>query len=348
MVKVRQAVIMVGGMGTRLMPLTKYRPKPILPVLDKPCLKYLIESFASSGIEEVILACGYRSSQLVEAIGDGSDIGIKIDYSYEDEPLGTGGAMKLIEHRLDDVYVAANGDVFTSTSLKEQVKEQIDLHISCNAEVTLALTPVDNPSEFGIARLDIEDCIIEFKEKPKPGEVFSNLVNAGIYVVNRSVLSDVPESEAFDFSKQLLPILMSKQKTIKGFRLRGSWRDVGRPADLIGANLSMASEQYENMEWGGSQVESSAIRKPFYLGKGASATGSIITAAAVMENTVITDSRITNSVIMRDCRINSAKIDNSIFGDGCKVGRGAEIIDSVVGDGMVIGANVKIINEKVC
>jgi len=343
MTKVKQAVIMVGGVGSRLQPLTKYRPKPILPVLDKPCLRYLIESLAGSGIEEIILATGYKSSQLADAIGNGSDIGIKIEYSYEDEPLGTGGAMKNVENRLDDVFVAANGDVFADISLEEQ----INTHFSCNAEVTLALTPVANPTEFGIARLDDEGRITEFKEKPKPEEVFSNLVNAGIYVINRSALSYAPEKPDFDFSKDLLPTLMSEQKRIQGFILKGLWRDVGRPKDLLGANTDMASKLYDQMSWGGSQVGSSVIRKPFYLGRGASITGSDASASVVMENSVVTDSKLVNTVVMKDCRISSCKIENSIIGSGCKISPGAEIISSVIGDGVTIERNRKIIDDKV-
>jgi mannose-1-phosphate guanylyltransferase len=168
---VRQAVIMVGGKGTRLRPLTETKPKPILPVLDKPCLRYLIESLVDAGITEVILACGYRSDQMTEAIGDGSDLGITIEYSYEDEPRGTGGAIKLIEDRLDDTFVAANGDVFADIS----VKGEIEKHRETNAALTIALTPVKNPCEFGIARLDESDRILEFKEKPKPSALFPNL-----------------------------------------------------------------------------------------------------------------------------------------------------------------------------
>lgn len=341
--KVRQAVIMVGGKGTRLLPLTKYRPKPILPVLDKPCLKYLVESMAEAGIEEVIMACGYRSSQLVEAIGDGSDLGITIDYSYEDEPLGTGGAMKKVEDRLDEVFLAANGDVFADVL----IEEQINTHFSSGAEVTISLISVKNPCEFGIARLDDDDRITEFKEKPKPEEVFSDLVNAGIYVVNRSALSYVPEDKFFDFSKDLLPILMNDGKRIQGFRLKGLWRDVGRPMDLIGVNLCMASKLYDDMNWGGNNIDSTTIRKPFYLGKGSKVTGSDVFAAAIMENSVVNDSKLVNAVVMKDCNIDSAKIENSIIGSGCKIFQGAEIVNSVIGDGVVIEAGRKIEDEKV-
>ncbi|MCL2032296.1 MAG: NDP-sugar synthase [Methanomassiliicoccaceae archaeon] len=339
MAEVRQAVIMVGGQGTRLMPLTKYRPKPILPVLDKPCLKYLIESMAGSGIEEVILACGYRSSQLAEAIGDGSDIGISIDFSYEDAPLGTGGAMKNVEHRLDDVFVAANGDVFADISLEEQIRT----HFSRNAEATIALTAVEDVTQYGIADLDEEDRIISFVEKPEKLEyVSSNLANAGVYVINRTALSRIPENTFFDFSKNLLPILMNEQKRIQGFFLKGMWRDVGRPADLLGANLNMASKLYDQMSWGGSRVESTAVRKPFYLGKDASITGSEASAAVIMEDAEVTDSKLINTVVMRGCRISSARIENSIIGANCRICPGAEIISSVIEDGLTIEAGRKI------
>jgi len=329
-------------MGTRLMPLTKYRPKPILPVLDKPCLKYLVESLASSGIEEIIMACGYKSSQLMEAIGDGSDIGIGIEYAFEDEPIGTAGAMKNVEERLDDVFVAANGDVFADISLGDQ----IEMHFSSNAEVTIALTSVNNPCEFGIARVKDDDEITEFKEKPKPEEVFSDLINAGVYIINRSALSYVPEGKFFDFSKELIPILMREEKKIQGYRLKGLWRDVGRPVDLLAANLCMASKVGNQISWGGTQVEGTAIRKPFYLGKGSSVTDSEVSAAVVMENSTVVNSKLINSMIMRDCKVNSAKIENSIIGVGCRIGNGTTITGSVIGDGLIIEAGKKIVDER--
>ena len=121
--KVTKALIMVGGKGTRLLPLTGTKPKPILEVADKPCMWYLLRSLAKAGIEEVILGCGYRSEAMKDAIGDGSDLGMKITYSYEDEPLGTSGAMKLAEDQLDDTFVACNGDVFADIDLAAEIEE---------------------------------------------------------------------------------------------------------------------------------------------------------------------------------------------------------------------------------
>jgi len=343
MTKVRQAVVMVGGKGTRLMPLTKNRPKAILPVLDKPCIRYLLESLAASGIEEIFLACGARTSQFEEALGNGSDIGVRIEYSYEDTPLKTGGAIKKLWSRLDDVFVAANGDVLADISLEEQIRR----HFSSGAEVTIALTTVDNPCEYGIVRLDEDDRITEFKEKPKQEEVFSNLVNAGVYVINKAVLSYTEKTE-FDLSMDLFPILMEGQKRIQGFPLSGTWRDVGRPEDLLGANLGMATKLYDQMSWGGNKVESTAIKKPFYLGKDARIINSDVYAAVVMERTAVTGSKLINTMIMKDCTVTSAKIENSIIGEGCRIGPGAEIVSSIICDGTTVAAGTKIVKEKVC
>jgi len=341
--KVKQAVIMVGGQGTRLLPLTKYRPKPVLPVLDKPCLRYLIESFAGSGIEEIILACGYRSSQLVESIGNGKELGISIDYSYEDEPLGTAGAMKKVEDRLDKVYAAANGDVFADFSLEEQVAD----HFKFAAEATLALTPVENPCEFGIVGLDSENRIIKFLEKPKPEDVFSNLINAGIYIINRSALSYVPENKFFDFSKDLFPILMNENKRMQGYLLKGLWRDVGRPQDLLDANKIAASKLYDKMYWGRGRVASSKIQKPFFAGKGSSIADSSISGSIILENSAVSNSKLINSLIMKDCKVENASIVNSIIGAGCTIRRGAEITGAVIEDGTTVEAGIKIIEKRI-
>ena len=341
--EVRQAVIMVGGKGTRLLPLTESKPKPILPVLNKPCLRYLIESLADAGIDEVILACGYRSSQLTEMIGDGSDIGISIEYSYEDEPLGTGGAMKNIESRLDEVFIAANGDVFADILLGEEIRD----HFLTGAQVTIALAEVSNPCEFGIARLDDDNKILEFKEKPKPEEVFSNLVNAGVYVINKEILADVPPNTFFDFSKDLLPIVMGKGGRLQGYMLKGVWRDVGRPSDLLGVNLAMASKSYGDMSWGGRYSDSTVIKRPFYMGEGSYAKDSELTATVILDGCDIKDSKITNSLVMKGCEIVSARIENSILGEGCRILEGAHIENAVLGDGTVVNAGEKVTDNKV-
>jgi len=336
--KVRQAVVMVGGMGTRLRPLTENKPKPMLSVADKPCIWYLLCSLARAGVEEVILACGYKPG-MMESLGDGSDIGIKIIYEYEDEPLGTAGAIKNVESKLDDVFIAANGDIFADID----VAKEVDEHISSGASITIALTPVENPCEFGIARVDDTGRILEFKEKPKPEEVFSNLINAGIYVVNKSVLDRVPAGEFSDFSKNLVKDLMDSGCRIQSYRLEGVWMDVGRPHDLLEANLVTADTKNSSRD----QVSDSVIDGSFYLGEGAVMSGTEAKDTVISKNSELVDSRTDRVLILEGCRIEGAVIENSILGSGCVVEKGAVIRNSVLADGTVVGKDQKIDGDRI-
>lgn len=337
--KVRQAVVMVGGKGTRLLPLTETHPKIILPVADHPCLWYLLRSLARAGIEEVILACGYKSEQMRAAIGDGSDLGLRIIYSYEDEPLGTCGAMKLVEDRLDDVFVAANGDVFASID----VAAEISKHIETGASVTISLTPVENPCEFGIARVEDDGRITEFKEKPKPEEVFSNLINAGVYVINRSVLDYVPEKTFFDFSKDLVPLLMAEGHRIQGFRISGIWMDVGRPHDLLGANLAIAESEYSDRKW---DVGASEVSGRFYMGSDAELIDSKASESVLLAGSRVSGSQLDHVLVMGGCTVEGAVITNSILGAGCTVEKGAKVSNSVLGDGEVISEGTELDQKR--
>lgn len=326
---IRQAVIMVGGMGTRLRPLTLTRPKPILPVADKPCLGYLIDSFVRGGIEEIILACGYRSQQLVEAIGDGSDRGISIEYSFEDEPMGTGGAIKLLEDRLDDVFVAANGDVFADFDLRQE----IDAHYGNDADITLALTPVDNPWEFGTACTDGSGRIYKFIERPKKEEVVSNMINAGIYIVKRGMIGYIPSGQMYDFSKDLVPSKLESRR-IWGHRMEGIWMDVGRRKDLIGANMVMA----ERVRSTGSASDTETSG-PVYLGSDAVVQSSTLKGASIMRGAFVTDSEIVNSVVMPGARICGARIVDSVIGENAVVNISSIVERCLIGDGAVIEKN---------
>ncbi|MDR2866966.1 MAG: NDP-sugar synthase [Methanomassiliicoccaceae archaeon] len=334
---VRQAVVMVGGKGTRLRPLTNNRPKPILPVLDRPCLSYLIESLAKGGIEEVILACGYRSEKMKEAIGNGSGEGTVIDYSYEDVPMGTAGAIKLLEDRLDDVFVAVNGDVFADIDLKKEIDE----HKRTGASITISLTRVENPCEFGIARLDGDGRILEFKEKPKPEEVFSDLINAGVYVMEKEVLKHVPKGQMYDFSKELTIDVMNKGYRVQGHMLNGIWMDVGRPKDLLRANITAAERWFSDHEWN-DVTKGSKITKPLYIGQGGKATDSKLSQSIISKGSAVRRSEISGSLIMADCDICDATISGSIIGEGCIIKRGSIIVDSVVADDVIIEENTTV------
>lgn len=320
---VRQAVIMVGGKGTRLRPLTLTRPKPILPVADKPCLGYLIDSMANGGIEEIILACGYKSELLMNAIGDGSDRGIKIRYSFEEKPMGTGGAIKLLEDELDDVFIAANGDVFADFDLKSE----IDTHLDNNADITLALTPVNNPWEFGTACQDETGRIVEFREKPKPEDVISNMINAGIYTVNKEMIGFIPEGEMYDFSKDLVPMKTAEGYRIWGHGLNGMWMDVGRKNDLIGSNLEVA----KRIEKSEGKVENSEIEGAIYTNQSSEVKSSKLIGASIMDGASVVDSEIVNSVVMPGAKVINSKIVNSVIGYRAQID-GSVILESLIGD----------------
>ncbi len=323
--KVRQAVIMVGGLGTRLRPLTENCPKPVLPVAGKPCIKYLIESMASAGAEDVILACGYRSEKMREALGDGRDLGIGLRYSYEDRPMGTGGALKLLEPELDKVFLASNGDVFTDI----RISSLIGCHFSSGADVTVALTPVPNPWNFGVARQGEDGSILEFREGLSPDQVFSDLINAGLYVVDKKVMEMIPEGQQYDFSKELFPKIISSGGKLMGMRSEGMWMDVGRPGDYLRANLHAAGNVYD-------VPEGCRITGNFRMGEGSSVKSSIIDSSVLMENVSVTNSELKRAVVLGGSRISGARIENSIIGRGCTVCPGSVVTCSVLGDGETV------------
>lgn len=336
MPRINQAVIMVGGKGTRLLPLTKTKPKPALSVDDRPCLWYLLHSMKQAGINKIILACGYRSEILREEIGDGSDLGLDITYSYEDEPLGTAGAMKLVEDRLDDVFVAANGDVFADIDLSGQ----IDDHFGSNAMITISLIAVPNPCEFGTALVEKDGHISRFIDKPKPEEVLSNMINAGVYVVNKEVLKLVLKGEFCDFSMHIFPKVLEMGMRIQGHPLKGMWMDVGRPHDLLMANLTVA-ERYGRGE---GTIVDSTINGPCYAGKNTIVQKCNIDNTIVSKNSQVSDSELRNVLIMRSCIVEGAHISNSILGEGCRIGKDATVLNSVLEDNTVVEPGT-IINE---
>ena len=327
---VRQAVLMVGGKGTRHLPLTDNKPKPMLSVCDRPCIWYLIRSMARAGIEEVILGCGYKPG-MMEALGDGRDLGVNIVYSYEDEPRGTAGAMKIVQDRMDGTFVAANGDVFADLD----VAGEIARHIETGAAVTDLLTPVDNPCEYGIANVDSELRISEFKDKPRPEEVFSNLINAGVYVVQRDVLDLIPEGEFSDVSMHIIPKVIATGRRVQGYRLSGMWMDVGRPHDLLRANLAVAANEFSDGFPG--SVSDSRLDGTVYVGIGASVGRSELKDSVVLRGSHVTDCVMTHSMVMDGCKVDGAEISDSILGDGCMVSKGAVIRNSVLADGTVVG-----------
>ena len=340
---ISQAVIMVGGKGTRLRPLTDHRPKPLLPVLGVPCVEYVIRRLVESGVKEIIMACGYKSEDMVRSIGDGSRFGISIEFSYEDEPAGTAGSVKLLEDRLQETFLVASGDVLADVDLVAMGKA----HRENDATVTMALTTVDKPTEFGIVGLDEQGRIYRFLEKPSLEEVFSNLINAGIYILEREVLKRVPQGEFYDFSRNLFPDLMSNGFRLQGHVLQGFWKDIGRPTDLLHANLHMASLHGDGDGRKRSSLTSSHVDTSSAVLPGCRIHGSRIESSVIEVNTVITDSQVTRSLLLSDVVVGrNSCIISSIIGNGCRIGESVRIQDCVIADGVSVGDGEEMVSCK--
>jgi len=330
---VSQAVIMVGGKGTRLKPLTDHRPKPLLPVLGVPCVEYVIRRLAASGVKEVIMACGYRSEDMVRSIGDGGRFGVTVEFSYEEEPAGTAGSVKLLEDRLQDSFLVASGDVLADVDLSDICST----HRRTGALATMALTRVDRPTEFGIVGLDDEGRIQRFLEKPAPEEVFSNLINAGIYILDRKALEQVPVHQFFDFSRNLFPALMSRGERLQGHILQGYWKDIGRPADLLQANLDMAARQASDAWRSESFLAESQVDAASFVLPGCRVLGSNVQSSVIEGDVVITDARVQGSLLLSGSVVGrNACIKDSIIGMGCRIGDSVRITDCVIADGVSV------------
>src|SRR6266850_7713901 len=232
-----KAVIMSGGRGQRLKPLTDHLPKPMVPVGPRRCIDYVIRSLRSAGIDEVIVTTGYLSDRIIRGIADGATHGVSVVYSFEDEPLGTAGGVKHVGPFLgNEPFVVASGDVLADVNIRRLIERHAQ-NKALGAVATIAVTKVEDPTQYGILGLSKEGRIERFKEKPRREQVFSNLVNAGIYVVEPGVLDEIPPRQPFDFSKDLWTDLLERGVPIYGEPIEGFWMDVGRPEDLIEANL---------------------------------------------------------------------------------------------------------------
>jgi mannose-1-phosphate guanylyltransferase len=346
------AVILAGGEGTRLRPLTNNRPKPLLPILGKPCVEYVIRSLVDAEVGTAYLTCGYRSQDMVEQLGNGRQFGLDMRFAFEDHPAGTAGAVKLLEKELGSTIVVVSGDVLADVDLRSLVA----LHRKKGALATMALTTVDRPEEFGIVGLDDDGRIVRFKEKPKTEEVFSNLINAGIYVLEKRALRDIPEGEKYDFSKQLFPKLLERSEPLYGMPLSGLWKDIGRPRDLLDANLKMAERKGVPMEVPGASCSGKivatsfralgcSIEGPAYIGEGAViGSGSRLASCAVGDRVVTGEGTvISDSFLMGGCSLgDGCVINGSLLGKGCRIGKGVELVQAVLGDGVVLDGPQKV------
>jgi mannose-1-phosphate guanylyltransferase len=321
-----EAIMLVGGKGTRLRPLTLSAPKPLLPTAGVPFLAHQLARAAESGITHVVLATSYRAEMFTEAFGDGAGFGLSIDYVHESEPLGTGGGIRNAASRLrgqpDDAVVVLNGDILSA----HDVPAQVDLHRKKEAAVTLHLVEVDDPSRYGCVPADAAGRVTAFLEKtPNP---VTNRINAGCYVFRRSVIDQIPAGRVVSVERETFPDLIRADAVVMGYAESAYWLDVGTPEAFVRGSCDLVLGRMPSPAVPGPRGESllladATVAAGARLSGGTVAgAGSAVGAGAVVHGSVIFD---------------EATVGAGAVVTGSIVGRGATIADGVVLDGVVIG-----------
>jgi mannose-1-phosphate guanylyltransferase/phosphomannomutase len=269
-----RAVILAGGRGTRLLPLTEKLPKPLVPLLNKPVMEYSIELLKEHGITEIIITVQYLSEKISNYFGDGSQWGVQITYIAEHTPLGTAGSVKNAEHLLDEPFLVISGDALTDFDLMKGV----DFHLQKHSLLTIFMKEVKKPNKFGIIQTDEEGHVRKFLEKPLKDQEFSKVVNTGIYVVDPFVLCMMEKEKEYDFSKDIFPKLIKTGMSLYGYQANGYWKDIGSHEDYRQAQYDMLDKKVQvNISgeevlpnlWVGSNVKiekNVTINRPAYIG----------------------------------------------------------------------------------
>ncbi len=292
-----QALILVGGEGTRLRPLTNDIPKPVVTLVDRPFLAYMLEWLARHGVQDVVMSCGFRADRVRAVLGDGARYGVRIRYAEEPEPLGTGGALKFCEEHLDERFLMLNGDVLTDIDLTAQIAQ----HESTGATATLALVRVDDPSNYGLVRTADDASVLEFIEKPLE-DVGVNTISAGAYVLERRVLDLLEPGRNASIEREVFPRLVGD-----GLYARvsdGYWLDIGTPQrylqgtfDILTGAVETDVDAPDGVMIAGTARVAGTVTAPAVVGAGAS-----IGARSVVERAVVLEgARVGEGCVLRDC-----------------------------------------------
>jgi mannose-1-phosphate guanylyltransferase/phosphomannomutase len=332
-----KAVVMAGGQGTRLRPLTSNQPKPMVPVVNKPTIQHILELVQRHGINEVVMTLAFLPRLIRNQFGDGSSLGMRIDYTVEETPAGTAGSIRLAKDLLDDTFLVISGDALTDFDLTSLVT----FHKERQATITIALKSVANPLEFGVVIVDEEGRIQRFLEKPGWGQVFSDTVNTGIYVIEPEVFDHIPEGQPYDFSHDLLPKLFDMQKPLYGRVCDGYWQDIGSLEQYAQANRDALEGKVRLTPPG------VRLRGNIWVGQGASldSLDDVEGPAVIGENVRIeTGARVLSHTVLGDNTVirAGAQIGNSVLGENVYVASGAIVTGAVLGNGVEVHENANI------
>lgn len=301
------AVILVGGPGTRLQPLTDGRPKPMVPVLNRPFLEHTIAYLRHFGIEDIVLTLSYLPDAIRSYFGDGGDFGVRLSYCLEEPPRGTAGAVKNAEAYLEDTFFVLNGDIFTDLDLAGMLAA----HRAHQATATISLSWVADPSAFGVVETDANDRVRAFIEKPPRDEATTHWINAGTYILEPEVLRHIPEGH-YMFERGLFPALLEMGRPVYGYPFRGYWLDMGTPAKYFNLNADLLAGRARSRllpETGGGIIRgegsvihpSAVLKAPVVIGEGGR-----IGKSARLENAILWDDvSLADGARLRNCIVSS-------------------------------------------
>lgn len=339
-----KAILLAGGKGTRLRPLTIHTPKPIVPIFDRPFLQYQIDLLREvPEIDEVILSLNYQPRRIEEIFGDGSSLGFRLRYVVEPAPLGTGGGIRFAAQGITDTVVVFNGDVMTTVD----VKAVVALHRERAARATIVLTPVDNPSAYGLVETEPDGRVRRFIEKPGAGEITCNTINAGIYVLEPETFDRIPKDVSYSIERAYFPSLIERGETFLAYVDHGYWIDIGTPGKYQQVHRDMFDGHFDRGPVAGAGRtpvvspdaridEGAVIEGPCFIEAGAHLrTGAAVGPYSVIGRGVVVeeDAVVRGSIVWPNSRIGrDAVVEDAILGRHAHVGRNA-----VVSSGAILG-----------
>ena len=345
-----KAVILVGGQGTRLRPLTYNTPKPMVPVLNLPFLEHVIRNLKEHNVTEIVMAQHYLAASMRAYFGDGSKLGVKLYYVMEESPMGTAGAVKNVEDFLNCTFFVLNGDIFHNRDFTAMLK----FHRKHKAKATIVLTPVEDPTIYGVVETDKRSKVTRFTEKPKAEDVTTNMINAGTYVLEPDVLQRIPPDTNFSFERQVFPQMLTDHLPVYAYPTDNYWMDTGTPEKYLQLHRDLLSGKHEGYTFDTDVMIGKRCKihpSVKYKGKvivgdgckiesGVKLTGPLVIGAKC---SIGEDAKLADSVLWGDTAVGQRTvIKSSILADNCKIGDDCQLNDAVLGDHVSISDNLKL------
>lgn len=325
-----KAFILAGGFGTRLRPLTLTRPKHLLPIANRPHIEHVFDLLLRHSIDEVVLMTSYLAEAFADTLAGVEQMGMKLEVTHEAEPLGTAGALKNAEHLVgDDAFLAFNGDVLTNVDLSAV----IDRHRARQAEASIVLTPVDDPSAYGVVPTKEDGSVLGFIEKPPRDQAPSNLINAGIYVLEPSILERIPVDRVWSAERELFPQLVAEGARLFASGTDAYWMDIGTPEKYVQANMDALSGTFPTNAVDAIGPDGVLAAEPCEIGEGARVSSACLGAGA----RVASGATVSGSVLLPSASVGEgATVVNCALGERAVVTAGARIENGAIGDGEII------------